>query len=79
MGIAVYQMLGNKHFYWDLVKTELIVKKYPTSFLRRVGNDVIKYEADVDLSPDDAVDLSDGGDVDGEQLLVRRKRNAALD
>ena len=37
------------------------------------------YEADIQLSHDDAVDLSDGGDVDGEQLPVRRKRSAARD
>ena len=37
------------------------------------------YEADIHLSPDDAVDLRDDGDVDGAQLPVRRKRNAARD
>ena len=37
------------------------------------------YEADIQLSPDDIVDLSDAGDVDGGQLPVRRKRNAARD
>ena len=37
------------------------------------------YEADIKLSPDDEVDLRDAGDVDGEQLPVRRKRNAARD
>ena len=37
------------------------------------------YEADINLSPDDNVDLRDDGDVDGAQLPVRRKRNAARD
>ena len=46
-------------------------------FLYFPGNDVNKYEADIDLSPDDLVDLSDAGDVDGQQLSVRKKRNAA--
>lgn len=46
-------------------------------FLYFSGNDVNKYEADIDLSPDDVVDLSDVGDVDGQHLNVRKKRNAA--
>ena len=37
------------------------------------------YEADIQLSPDDVVDLRDAGDVDGGQLPVRRKRNAERD
>lgn len=41
------------------------------------GNDVNLYEADIDLSPDDVVDLRDDGDVDGQQLIRRKKRNAA--
>jgi len=40
-------------------------------------NDLNIYEGDIDLSPDDNVDLSDAGDVDGENIGVRRKRNAA--
>ena len=46
-------------------------------FLYFPGNDVNLYEADIDLSPDDVVDLSDAGDVDGQQLIGRKKRNAA--
>lgn len=41
-------------------------------------NDVNIYEGDIELSPDDAVDIRDAGDVDGEQM-IRRKRNAARD
>ena len=37
------------------------------------------YEADIQLSPDDPADLRDDGDVDGAQLPVRKKRNAARD
>lgn len=37
------------------------------------------YEADISLSPDDNVDLSNDGDVDGAPISVRRKRNAARD
>lgn len=37
------------------------------------------YEADIQLSPDDVVDLRDAGDVDGGLLPLRRKRNAARD
>lgn len=40
-------------------------------------NDVNIYEGDIDLSPDDIVDTRDSGDVDGEQISARRKRNAA--
>lgn len=43
------------------------------------GNDVNMYEADIKLSPDDNVDLSNDGDVDGAPISVRRKRNAARD
>ena len=46
-------------------------------FLYFPGNDVNLYEADIDLSPDDVVDLRDDGDVDGQQLIGRKKRNAA--
>ena len=42
-----------------------------------LGDDVNKYEGDIDLSPDDSVDLSNDGDVDG--LSLRKKRNAARD
>lgn len=41
------------------------------------GSDVNLFEGDIDLSPDDVVDNSDAGDVDGQQISVRRKRNAA--
>ena len=37
------------------------------------------FEGDIILSPDDVVDLSNDGDVDGSQILLRRKRNAARD
>lgn len=37
------------------------------------------YEADIQLSPDDIVDLRDDGDVDGAQIPLRRKRTAARD
>lgn len=37
------------------------------------------FEADIQLSPDDVVDLSNDGDIDGSQIIVRRKRNAARD
>ena len=37
------------------------------------------YEADIELSPDDNVDLSDDGDVDGSGIGLREKRNAARD
>ena len=37
------------------------------------------FEADIKLSPDDVVDLSNDGDIDGAQLNVRIKRNAARD
>ncbi|XP_022790685.1 uncharacterized protein LOC111330143 [Stylophora pistillata] len=43
------------------------------------GNDVNKYEADIVLSPDDNVDLSNDGDVDGSGIGLRKKRNAARD
>ncbi|KAL9980001.1 hypothetical protein ACROYT_G008531 [Oculina patagonica] len=43
------------------------------------GDDVNLFEADIELSPDDIVDLSDDGDIDGSQISVRRKRNAARD
>ena len=46
-------------------------------FLYFPDNDVNLYEADIDLSPDDVVDLRDDGDVDGQQLIGRKKRNAA--
>ena len=42
-----------------------------------LGSDVNLFEGDIDLSPDDVVDNSDAGDVDGQQISVRRKRNAA--
>lgn len=41
-------------------------------------NDVNIYEGDIDLSPDDNVDLRNSGDVDAAQN-IRRKRNAARD
>ena len=43
-----------------------------SSFFRRLDNDVNIYEADVQLSPDDAVDIRDDSDVDEAQLPVRR-------
>ena len=49
------------------------------SCFRCLGDDVNLYEADIQLSPDDPVDLSDAGDIDGAQLPVRRKRNAERD
>lgn len=55
------------------------MRKYQKSCCRSLGNDVNMYEADIQLSPGDAVDLGDAGDVDGAQLPVRRKRNAARD
>lgn len=42
-------------------------------------DDVNMYEADIELSPDDNVDLSDDGDVDGSGIGLREKRNAARD
>lgn len=49
-----------------------------TSPFFSLDNDVNIYEGDIELSPDDAVDSRDAGDVDGEQM-IRRKRNAARD
>ena len=37
------------------------------------------YEADIQLSPDDVVDLRNDGDIDGSQILLRRKRSDARD
>lgn len=42
-------------------------------------DDVNMYEADIELSPDDNVDLRDDGDVDGSGIGLREKRNAARD
>ena len=56
-----------------LIKKE----KCNTSCCCLLDNDVNIYEGDIDLSPDDIVDIRDSGDVDGGQISARRKRNAA--